>query len=246
MTSPESPRFRRALIGCNEALPPARAAQLCRDLLDLEPLTTLSAAELSELADREQPDLLMSVEDLSDGSAITVIRELRERGYRTPAVILSRDPDVNLHVAAYGAGVDLYMVWPSDVTAMQLRVRALIRRCNWERAGDPGAAGPASGADTLTVGDVTLDPQLRVASRGGTPVHLSRTEYALLEFFMRHPRQVLSREQLLASVWGSPFASKDVVNTYVRYLRKKLDPLGPPAVHTRRGHGYLFDPELGA
>ena len=91
----------------------------------------------------------------------------------------------------------------------------------------------------LTVGDLELDEEHWVVRRGGTAVELSPTEFRLLAYLMRNQGRMLTRQQLLENVWGWEFAGQSqVVETYVSYLRRKLDPLGPPLIHTQRGVGY--------
>ncbi|WP_306320346.1 MULTISPECIES: response regulator transcription factor [unclassified Streptomyces] len=241
--------FRKALLGCGEHLPTERAAMLCKEFLGLDAVTAMTAAELVGRAADSAPDVLISVTDLPDGSAIDVVRELRGGGDFVPVVLLTRHTEVNRRVAAFAAGADEYIVVPADLTEIQMRIRALIRRCVWEREGAAPKESPRTeepeAATGVRVGDILLVPETRAVTRDGTPVELTPTEYGLLAFLMAHPRQVLSRQQLLDAVWGPHHQGRDAVDTYIRYLRRKLDPLGPPAIHTKRGYGYVFDPDRG-
>jgi two-component system OmpR family response regulator len=102
----------------------------------------------------------------------------------------------------------------------------------------PGADASAS-AGALRAGDLELDESRWTVHRAGTPVELSPTEFRLLAYLMRHEGRVLTREQLLENVWGWDYAGQSqIVETYISYLRRKLDPLGPPIIHTQRGVGY--------
>ena len=109
------------------------------------------------------------------------------------------------------------------------------------QAGQPIAAAPPAERAALRCGDLVLDESRWTVHRAGTPVRLSPTEFRLLAFLMRHQGHVLTRTQLLQSVWGDAYTGQSqVVETYVSYLRRKLDPLGAPLIHTRRGIGYLL------
>ena len=119
------------------------------------------------------------------------------------------------------------------------RVRAVLRRTT--RAS--GADGTPDEGALLTVGDLELDEEHWVVRRSGTQVELSPTEFRLLAYLMRNQGRMLTRQQLLENVWGWEFAGQSqVVETYVSYLRRKLDPLGPPLIHTQRGVGYSLRP----
>ena len=127
------------------------------------------------------------------------------------------------------------MTKPFSVEALVARVRAVLRRTT--RAPEVGAQ--PGGAALLQVGDLELDEEHWVVRRAGTTVELSPTEFRLLAYLMRNQGRMLTRQQLLENVWGWEFAGQSqVVETYVSYLRRKLDPLGPPLIHTQRGVGY--------
>ncbi|WP_425839524.1 response regulator transcription factor [Streptomyces fractus] len=249
MHSGDNGRFHKALLGCGESVPAERAAALCKEILGLDAVTAVTAAELVERAGDAAPDLVISVTDLPDGSAVDAVRELRGGGDTVPVVLLTRHTESNRRVAAFAAGADDYIVVPADATEIQMRIRALMRRCVWEREAAVAQAEPRPEepeADGVRVGDIALVAETRTVTRNGTAVEMTPTEYGLLEFLMAHPRQVLSRQQILGAVWGPHHQGRDAVDTYIRYLRRKLDPLGPPAIHTKRGYGYVFDPEREA
>ena len=111
---------------------------------------------------------------------------------------------------------------------------------------DPLARGEAGYGAPLRAGDLELDESRWTVHRAGVPVELSPTEFRLLAYLLRHQGRVLTRAQLLESVWGWDYAGQSqIVETYVSYLRRKLDPLGPPLIHTQRGVGYTLRAEEG-
>jgi two-component system OmpR family response regulator len=138
-------------------------------------------------------------------------------------------------------GGDDYVTKPFSVEALVARVRAVHRRAS-------RTAGPDQAADAglLRAGNLELDEARWTVRRADTPVELSPTEFRLLAYLMRHQGRVLTRAQLLENVWGWDYAGESqIVETYVSYLRRKLDPLGPPLIHTQRGVGYSLRPDEG-
>jgi two-component system, OmpR family, response regulator len=125
-----------------------------------------------------------------------------------------------------------YVTKPFTLDELLARVRAVLRRVG------PGAEGRTS---VLSVGNVELDEGACQVRRGGTPVRLSPTEFNLLRYLMENPGRVLSRSQILDAVWDHDYdGMSNVVDTYIGYLRRKLDPLGPPLIHTQREFGYVM------
>jgi DNA-binding response OmpR family regulator len=168
-------------------------------------------------------DLLVLDMGLPEREGLEVIRELRGRGSTLPIMVLTgrRERDA---VTCLEAGADDYMTKPFHFDELLARVRARLR--------PPGADQP----NLLTAGDVRLDVRTRRATVGGRTVELTAREFALLETFLRHADQVLSREQLLSQVWGYFFdPGTNLVNVYVNNLRKKL---GATVIETVRGAGY--------
>lgn len=154
-----------------------------------------------------------------------VLRQLRERGERLPVVILTARDGVEDTVAGLEGGADDYVTKPFRFEELLARVRVRLR---------DGAQ--AAETTVLSHGSLTLDLRTRRAARDGRTVELTAREFALLETLLRHPDQVLSREQLLSHVWGYDFdPGSNVVDVYVRYLRRKL---GADVVETVRGMGY--------
>ncbi|MEU8265626.1 response regulator transcription factor [Sphaerisporangium sp. NPDC049002] len=196
--------------------------------------------EALELVRSGAPDLLVLDVMLPDLDGFELCRRLRAQGDEVPVIFLTaRDaPADTVHGLTLGG--DDYVTKPFLVEALVARARAVLRR---SRRGESSADAALVAADqaVLTVADLELDEARWEVRRGGTPVELSPTEFRLLAFLMRHPGQVLTKAQLLENVWGFGTQSQ-VVETYISYLRRKLDPLGPPLIHTQRGVGYALRP----
>jgi two-component system response regulator MprA len=172
------------------------------------------------------PDLLVLDVSMPGLDGLAVCRRLRAKGFAFPILLLTARDAVPDRVAGLDAGADDYLVKPFAAEELAARVRALLRR----------GRGPEN---VLVHGDVMLDLETRVASRGGRSLALSVRESELLELFLRNPRQVLTRELALERVWGSAgAASLNVVDRYVSYLRRKLGE--PPLIETVRGAGFVF------
>jgi two-component system OmpR family response regulator len=155
-------------------------------------------------------------------------RRLRGEGVRTPILMLTARDAVEDRIAGLDTGADDYLAKPFDFGELLARLRALARR------------GPAEHGPVLRVGDLELDPAARRVSRGDTEIPLSTKEFQLLEVFMRHAGEVLSRFQLLEGAWDTEYEHRsNVIDVYVRYLREKVDrPFGVTTLETVRGAGY--------
>jgi two-component system response regulator MprA len=175
----------------------------------------------------EAPDIVVLDVLMPRLDGIAACRRLRADGDRTPVLMLTARDAVADRVAGLDAGADDYLVKPFALEELLARVRALVRRSN-------GGDGP------LRFADVLLDPGTREARRGARPLQLTRTEFNLLELFLRNPRQVLPRSLVFERVWGYDFGpSSNALEVYVGYLRRKLETIGEPRVlHTVRGVGY--------
>jgi two-component system response regulator MprA len=167
---------------------------------------------------------------LLDG--LEACRRMRAAGDRTPVLMLTARDAVDDRVAGLDAGADDYLVKPFALRELQARLRALLRRID----------GPT---DELRFGDLKLEPATRDVWRGDRRLELSRTEYALLELFLRHPRQVLERSTVFEQVWGYDFgATSNVLGVYMGYLRRKTEAGGEARLlHTVRGVGYILREE---
>jgi len=185
------------------------------------------------LVQRQEPDLIVLDWMLPDLDGIEVGRRLREQGFRCAVLFLTAKDSTENKVEALRAGGDDYVTKPFSLAELVARVQAILRRTAGELPGD-----------VLRFEDLLLDEQRHEVSRAGTPVELSATEFNLLRFFLLNPRRVLSKGQILQNVWHYDFGgSTNVVETYVSYLRRKLDPLGPPLIKTVRQAGYMLDAE---
>jgi two-component system OmpR family response regulator len=180
---------------------------------------------------RSEPDLIVLDWMLPDLDGLEVGRRLRERGFESAILFLTARDAVEDKVDALRAGGDDYMTKPFSLAELVARVHAILRR-----------TAPAATADVLRHADIVLDEGRHEVSRGGTRVELTATEFNLLRYFLLNPRRVLSKSQILQNVWRYDFGGNaNVVETYVSYLRRKLDKLGPPAIRTVRQAGYMLD-----
>jgi two-component system response regulator MprA len=160
---------------------------------------------------------------------LEVCRRLREIG-STPILMLTAKEALEDRIHGLDAGADDYMVKPFELDELLARVRALLRRTQVERA------------PVLTFADLSLDTSTRQATRTNRVIMLTAKEYDLLELFMRHPRQVLTRELIFDRVWGYDFGGEsNVLDVYIRYLRQKLESQGESRlIHTVRSVGYVL------
>ena len=175
-------------------------------------------------------DLVLLDRGLPDADGATLLEEMRGSGDLTPVIILTARGDVADRVAGLNAGANDYLPKPFAFDELVARVRAALRSTE-----QPGAT-------ELVVGDLRFDLLSKVATRGTKRIELSQREWTLLELFLRHPGQVLSRSQILSAVWDYSFdPGSNVVDVYVGYLRKKLDRAGEDSlIQTVRGAGYRF------
>jgi two-component system response regulator MprA len=178
----------------------------------------------------DHPDAMVLDLGLPDLDGLEVCRRLRSTGDDTPVLILTARDAVNDRVQGLDAGADDYLVKPFALAELLARLRALLRR----RTADEG--------EVLRFGDLSLDLGTREARRGDRAFTLTRIEFDLLELFLRHPRQVLTREVLLERVWGYDFDSgTNSLAVYVGYLRRKTEAGGESrCIHTVRGVGYVL------
>src|SRR6266516_6116799 len=198
--------------------------------------TAATGSDALRQAAADRPDLVVLDVVLPDLDGFEVCRRLRADGNEVPVIFLTaRDTSADT-VTGLALGGDDYVTKPFSVEALVARVRAVLRR-----ASRSSASGDAQADTTLQMGDLELDESRWTVHRAGVPVELSPTEFRLLACLLRHRGRVLTRAQLLESVWGWDYAGqRRIVETYVSYLRRKLDPLGPPLIHTQRGVGYTL------
>lgn len=164
---------------------------------------------------------------------LELLRELRQLGDKTPALMLTARDTIDNRVEGLDAGADDYLVKPFAFPELLARVRALLRR------------PPLQVGTILQVGDLEMDTAKREVRRSDRPIELSPREYAVLEYLMRHPNQVLTRTQIGEHVWNFDFFSEsNVVDVYIGYLRRKIDQGDDlPLIHTVRGVGYRIGEE---
>jgi two-component system response regulator MprA len=188
--------------------------------------------------EREAPDLVVLDVLMPRMDGLTTCRRLRALGATMPVLMLTARDMVGDRVTGLDAGADDYLAKPFELDELLARVRALLRRTAMNAA---HAAGASAGG-VLAFDDLRMDTLTRETTRAGRPVELTRTEYMLLEMFLTHPRQVLTREQILETVWGFDFEpASNSLDVYVMYLRRKTEAGGlPRLVHTVRGVGYVL------
>ena len=178
-----------------------------------------------------RPDLIVLDVAMPDIDGFEVLQRLRRDGLDTPVVFLTaRDAPVD-RVKGLRIGGDDYITKPFSLDELLARIEAILRRAavgdGWQRQ--------------ITVGDLTIDQDGRDVRRGGQRIEMSRTEFNVLEFLMMNAGRVVSKQQILEHVWQYDFGGEStVVETYISYLRKKLDDLGPPMIHTLRRVGYVL------
>ncbi|MFF4257385.1 response regulator transcription factor [Streptomyces sp. NPDC001663] len=179
------------------------------------------------------PDVLVLDVSMPGMSGIEVCERLRDDGRDLPVLMLSALDETADRIAGLQAGGDDYLVKPFALQELVLRLRALLRR------------RPPSGREVLRVAGLVIDPAARTAERDGHPLELTRREFELLEVLARNAGLVLTRDQLLERVWGYDFDVRtDAVDTFVSYLRRKLEADGRPRlVHTVRGVGFVLREE---
>ena len=186
-------------------------------------------------AQEDPPDLVVLDVMLPDLDGLEVTRRLRADGIRVPILFLTARDSVEDKVAGLTVGGDDYVTKPFSLAEIVARAHAILRRTQGETNGD----------GQLRFGDVVLDQDTHEVWRASNAVRLTATEFNLLRFFLLNPRRVLSKSQILDHVWHYDFGGDpNVVETYVSYLRKKLDQHGPPLIRTIRLVGYsMREPE---
>jgi len=193
---------------------------------------TAGREALRAVAERE-PDLVVLDWMLPDLEGIEVGRRMRERGFKSAILFLTAKDTIENKVEALRAGGDDYVTKPFSLAEIVARVQAILRRTQSDLPGD-----------VLRFADLVLDEQRHEVFRGDIRVELTGTEFSLLRYFMLNPRRVLSKHQILQNVWRYDFGgNSNVVETYVSYLRRKLNKVGPPLIRTVRQAGYML--ELG-
>ncbi len=193
-------------------------------------IITQSGKDALSLAERHHPDLILLDIMLPDTDGLEILRGLKFRGNDVPVIFLTARDSQADRVKGLRLGADDYICKPFGIAELVARVEVALRRTS---------AGAID--DTLRFADLELNTQTCEVHRAGTLVKLTATEYRLLQFLMKNARRVLSKQQIMDYVWDYDFSGDpNVVETYISYLRKKLDRLGPPLIHTARGFGYIL------
>ncbi|MFE7747285.1 response regulator transcription factor [Nocardia sp. NPDC057455] len=181
-----------------------------------------------------RPDVVVLDVMLPDMTGLEVLGKLRGQLPSLPVLLLTAKDSVEDRIAGLTAGGDDYVTKPFSIEEVVLRLRSLLRRA--------GVATEDSDAQ-LVVGDLVLDEDSHEVTRAGEVIVLTSTEFELLRFFMRNPKRVLSKAQILDRVWNYDFGGRsNIVELYVSYLRKKIDNGRAPMIHTLRGAGYVLKP----
>ena len=190
----------------------------------------------------EEPDTMILDVSMPGMDGLAACRQLRADGVVLPVLMLTARDSVGDRVAGLDAGADDYLVKPFALQELLARLRALLRR---SALSTPAGAAPDENADWLSFADVRLDIRTREVRRGARPLRLTRTEFSILEVFLRHPRQVLTRAVLFEQVWGYDFGEgSNSIHVYLGYLRRKLEAEGEPRLlHTIRGVGFVLREE---
>tara|TARA_B100000614_G_scaffold170952_1_gene152177 strand:- start:425 stop:1186 length:762 start_codon:yes stop_codon:yes gene_type:complete len=208
-----------------------------------------SAEEALGAASLKRYDALVVDIMLPGKDGLWLIEELRGRGMTAPILILSARQSVDDRVTGLRAGGDDYLTKPFSFSELQVRIEALIRRSRMSTDGggetSGGAGGAAHAVTHLSVGDLEMDLLAREVHRQGTTLDLQPREFSLLELFLRHPGQVLTKTMILEHVWSYDFDPQtNVVDVLVSRLRSKVDrEFEPKVIHTVRGVGYVYRPE---
>ena len=181
----------------------------------------------------ENCDLIILDVMLPDLDGFEVCRRLRASGCDVPIIMLTARQEIPDRVKGLDSGADDYITKPFSFAELLARIRAILRRL-----------GHSAEPTVLRAADITLNVETHEVTKAGRHVHLTPTEFALLELFMRHPRRVMTRETILNRVWGYDyFGDPGVVDVHVSHLRSKIDDTPPHLIRTVYGLGYAFHPE---
>jgi two-component system, OmpR family, response regulator len=197
-----------------------------------EVVPAADGAQALKLAEQHRPDLVVLDVMLPDMDGFTVTRKLRERGSQMPVLFLTARDETSDKVQGLTVGGDDYVTKPFSLEEVVARIRAVLRRTGALAAGTSGQ---------LLFHDLELDEDSHEVRRAGSSIELSPTEFKLLRYLMLNPNRVLSKAQILDHVWAYDFNGESgIVESYISYLRRKIDKDRSPLIHTRRGVGYVL------
>ncbi|MEU9047057.1 MULTISPECIES: response regulator transcription factor [unclassified Kitasatospora] len=242
---PGHPAARLLVVDDEPALRDALESSLAFE--GYEVATATDGYEALESVERDRPDLVLLDIMMPRMDGLTAVRRMRSRGDTVPVLMLTARDAVGDRVTGLDVGADDYLAKPFELDELLARVRALLRR-NALAAEAAARAAAEDDSEVLTFADLRMNTATREVTRAGKPIELTRTEFMLLEMFLSHPRQVLTREQILKAVWGFDFEpSSNSLDVYVMYLRRKTEQGGMPRlIQTVRGVGYALRPATGA
>jgi two-component system OmpR family response regulator len=204
-----------------------------------EVFTASTGNEAIREATEHQPDLMVLDVMLPDMDGFTVTRRLRDRGEKYPILFLTAKDETQDKVNGLTVGGDDYVTKPFSLEEVVARIRAVLRRTHG------GNEAPVESA--LVVGDLRLDEDSHEVWRAEVSVELSPTEFKLLRYLMLNAGRVVSKTQILDHVWDYDWSGEvGIVESYISYLRRKIDVIGDPMIHTKRGIGYVLRAPEGA
>jgi len=193
-----------------------------------------TARQAREAVLDHHPDLIVLDIGLPDEDGFSLTQRLVAEGHRVPVIFLTARDATEEKVRGLTVGGDDYVTKPFSIDELVARIRAVLRRYQ---------GSPASTSSRLTIADLELDEESHEVWRAGKPVELTRTEFRLLRYLLANARRVLSRSQILDHVWDYDFGGDaGVLETYISYLRRKVDFTDPRLIHTVRGIGYVLRP----
>jgi two-component system OmpR family response regulator len=194
--------------------------------------TATGGLDALDTVQRDRPDLIVLDVGLPGIDGFEVCRRLREAGEMVPVIFLTARDAAEDRVSGFTRGGDDYVTKPFSLEELVARVRAVLRRTK---------GAPAADGAHHRYADLELDEDTLRVTRGGRPVQLSPTEFKVLRYLIVNRERVLSKAQILDQVWDYDFAGNaGVVENYISYLRKKVDAVDPPLIHTVRGFGYVL------
>jgi two-component system OmpR family response regulator len=234
MTRPDGSPVRALVVDDEASLAEVLASVLRFEGWEVR--TAGDGADAIRAARELRPDAVLLDVMLPDMSGLDVLRRLRADNPAVCVLFLTARDAVEDRIAGITAGGDDYVTKPFSLEEVLARLRGLLRRAGHARA---------QSGDVLAVADLTMDEDAREVRRGGDLIELTATEFELLRYFMRNPRRVLSKHQILDRVWKYDYGGQaHVVELYVSYLRKKIDVGREPLLHTVRGVGYVLKPPV--